>query len=59
MLCRILEMHSILINLIEKFEFGPSSRDVTILPTVAATVYPVVKGQEEKGAQLPLTIRVV
>ncbi|KIJ33160.1 hypothetical protein M422DRAFT_264873 [Sphaerobolus stellatus SS14] len=52
----IIELHSILITLIERFEFLPAP-DVTVLPVPAGTVMPMVKGEEDKGPQVPITIR--
>ncbi|KIJ49195.1 hypothetical protein M422DRAFT_246996 [Sphaerobolus stellatus SS14] len=53
----ILEMHSILITLVDRFEFLPPPDDVKVLRVAAAIVTPMVKGQEAKGPQLPLKIR--
>ncbi|KIJ49197.1 hypothetical protein M422DRAFT_246998 [Sphaerobolus stellatus SS14] len=53
----VLEMHSILITLVERFEFLPPPDNVKVLLVAAGIVIPMVKGEEAKGPQLPLTIR--
>ncbi|KIJ49193.1 hypothetical protein M422DRAFT_161615, partial [Sphaerobolus stellatus SS14] len=53
----VLEMHTMLASLIENFEFDPPPTDKKIVRINATTIIPVVDGEEEKGAQLPLRIR--
>ncbi|GJJ12931.1 hypothetical protein Clacol_007178 [Clathrus columnatus] len=55
----MLEMQAILIGLIEHFEFAPIASNPVILKKMAATMYPAVKGELARGAQMPLFIKPV
>ncbi|KAF8578114.1 PAH-inducible cytochrome P450 monooxygenase PC-PAH 1, partial [Ramaria rubella] len=52
----ILEIQAVLITLIENFEFSPPPNNPTIIRTVGMTTMSVVKGEETRGPQMPLTI---
>ena len=49
-------MQVILIELIENFQFNPPPEYVDIRHGIATNMFPVVKGQERVGKQLPLTV---
>ncbi|KAF8578884.1 PAH-inducible cytochrome P450 monooxygenase PC-PAH 4 [Ramaria rubella] len=55
----LLEMQAILIELVENFDFGPAPGNVEITRRVAAIVQPMVKGRENAGAQMPLTVTAI
>ncbi|KAF8520692.1 cytochrome P450 [Gautieria morchelliformis] len=55
----LLEMQAILIEMVENFEFSPPPGDIQIKRGYAAIVQPMVKGQESRGTQLPLTVTAV
>jgi hypothetical protein len=49
-------MQAVLITLIEQFTISPPPENHTILQVPAPTLVPVVEGQEDRGAYMPLTI---
>ncbi|GJJ12932.1 hypothetical protein Clacol_007179 [Clathrus columnatus] len=55
----LLEMQAILIGLLEHFEFAPATANPIILRKQSTIMYPAVKGEEDRGAQLPLFIKPV
>ncbi|KZT42326.1 cytochrome P450 [Sistotremastrum suecicum HHB10207 ss-3] len=55
----IIEMKVLIFTLIRAFSFEPSESDVEILQKTTFITKPVVAGEEEKGSQLPLKIRLL
>jgi hypothetical protein len=58
---RVLEMQAVLVALVENFEVSPppSSLNLQIIRGSAPTLVPMVKGQEKRGAQMPLRITAI
>ncbi|KZO99257.1 cytochrome P450 [Calocera viscosa TUFC12733] len=55
----IIEMKALLFVLLRSFIFELSNNNMEILKKTAVVTRPLVKGEEDKGAQLPLLIRAV
>ncbi|KIJ49187.1 hypothetical protein M422DRAFT_161547, partial [Sphaerobolus stellatus SS14] len=53
----IAELYSVLTTLIEKFEVLPPPDGIEVYRASVVTMVPMIKGQEKKGVQMPLTIR--
>ena len=50
-------MQMVLAELVETFEFAPAAEDITILRApVSAFTQPLIEGQEDLGASMPLRI---
>jgi hypothetical protein len=57
----VLEMQALLVALVENFEVSPPPSDlnVQIIRGTTSTVVPLVKGQEDRGAQMPLRVTAI
>jgi hypothetical protein len=54
---RLCELRTLLVELVQHFEFGPPEEGTVITNVGFGIALPAVKGLEYHGAQLPITIR--
>lgn len=54
----MIELQAFLVELVGEFEFLPTPESQKIRREAALVMVPTIEGQVEKGAQLPLRIRV-
>jgi len=52
----VLELQAILITLIQNFEFSPAPHNPVLLRALGPNLVPMVKGEEKRGSQLPMSI---
>jgi hypothetical protein len=52
----VIEMHTFLVTLIKQFDFSAPDNGQDVRKMQAGILTPVVAGEEEKGAQLPLKV---
>ena len=52
-------MQALLVELIDNFDFSPAPGNLEIKRAVAGALQPMVRGQESKGTQLPLTVTIL
>jgi len=52
-------MQALLVELLDNFEFNPAPGNVEIKRAAAVIMQPMVRGQEGKGTQLPLTVTIL
>lgn len=53
----VFEMQVIVAGLVEHFEFSLGTPNPIIVEKLGTLMYPGVKGEEDRGAQMPLFIR--
>lgn len=52
----VLEMQTLLVELVSNFEFSLNQQSEKVRRLPCAVMVPVVSGEEAKGAQMPLTV---
>ncbi|KAF8518692.1 cytochrome P450 [Hysterangium stoloniferum] len=55
----VLELQAILIVLIQNFEFSPAPHNPVMRQVMAPTLVPMVKGEEKRGSQMPMSISAI
>jgi len=55
----VIEMQALLVELIDNFDFSPASGNIEVKRAAAGALQPMVRGQESKGTQLPLTVTIL